>query len=180
MSDLFVSDKQLKNDNFCFITVQVFFNPEPSYKGPDRITYFRATALEHALLRDTRVNWLVMFSAPWCPPCSDFSPIFAELSQTYGDLPNLQFGKVDVSRYADVAKKHDINTSTFTRQLPTLILFENGVEKDRQPLNDSKGRVAPFAFSKGNVVEVFELDKLYSECKENLNVNKSTANKKKD
>ena len=33
-------------------------------------------------------------------------------------------GKIDVGRYPDVAAKFLINTSALTRQLPTLIMFE--------------------------------------------------------
>ena len=42
-------------------------------------------------------------------------------------------GKIDVGRYPDVGTKYHINTSALTRQLPTLILFENGKESGRVP-----------------------------------------------
>ncbi len=42
-------------------------------------------------------------------------------------------GKIDVGQYPDVGMKFHINTSALTRQLPTLILFENGKESGRVP-----------------------------------------------
>jgi hypothetical protein len=38
----------------------------------------------------------------------------------------------------DLAKRYSINTSGVSRQLPTLILFEDGVEKERFPPYDEK------------------------------------------
>ena len=67
--------------------------PEPTYKGPESIIYFRATGLDEELSRDPRVTWLVTFYAAWSPSCVNFSPVFSQLSAQYA-LPNLKFGKI--------------------------------------------------------------------------------------
>ena len=65
--------------------------PEPTYKGPESIVYFRAAGLDDELTRDPRVTWLVTFYAAWSPACVNFSPMFSQMSAQYS-LPNLKFG----------------------------------------------------------------------------------------
>jgi hypothetical protein len=62
-------------------------------------------------------------------------------------LENLKFGKVDVGRYPDAAKKYNINDSSMSRQLPTVILFKNGKEITRRPAADNRGKLVKFFFS---------------------------------
>ena len=46
------------------------------------------------------------------------------------------------------SSRFNVSTSTWSKQLPTLILFENGKEVARRPFVDSKNRVAAkFVFS---------------------------------
>ena len=88
-------------------TLQAMLLPEPTYKGPESIIYFRATGLDEELSRDPRVTWLVTFYAAWSPSCVNFSPVFSQLSAQYA-LPNLKFGKLfsnDKLRYKLVLSK---------------------------------------------------------------------------
>ena len=59
----------------------------------------------------------------------------------------MKFGKVDVGRYPELAKKYYIDDSSFSRQLPTVIVFKNGEECMRRPAIDSKGKLQKFIFS---------------------------------
>jgi hypothetical protein len=55
--------------------------PEPTYSGPENVVYFRtAGGLEEELQRDKRITWLVVFYTVWNPSCTNFAPIFAQLS----------------------------------------------------------------------------------------------------
>ena len=108
-------------------TLQAMLLPEPTYKGPENIVYFRANGLEDELKRDPKVTWIVTFYAAWSPSAVNFSPVFAKISANYG-LPNLKFGKIDVGRYPEVGEKHHVSTSALTRQLPTVIMFQEGKE----------------------------------------------------
>lgn len=146
-----------------FFTLQAMLLPEPTYKGPESIVYFRATGLDEELNRDLRVTWLVAFYAAWSPSCVNFSPIFSKLSAQYS-LPNLKFGKIDVGRYPDVAQKFHISTTSLTRQLPTVILFQEGKETGRAPAIIS-GKVQKFIFKDEDLINVFDLNNIYSECK---------------
>lgn len=112
---------------------------------------------------DPKITWLVTFYAAWSPASINFAPIFAKLSANY-HLPNLKFGKIDVGRYPDIAEQMYINTSSLTRQLPTLVLFQDGKEVGRAP-EIVKGRVQKFLFKEDEIVNVFDLNNLYAECK---------------
>jgi len=144
-------------------TLQAMLLPEPTYKGPESIIYFRATGLDEELSRDPRVTWLVTFYAAWSPSCVNFSPVFSQLSAQYA-LPNLKFGKIDVGRYPDVAQKFHISTTSLTRQLPTVILFQEGKETGRAPAIIS-GKVQKFLFKEEDIINTFDLNNLYTECK---------------
>ncbi|XP_053695414.1 thioredoxin-related transmembrane protein 2 homolog [Sabethes cyaneus] len=141
--------------------------PEPTYSGPDNVVYLRSeNGLDEELERDKRVNWVVTFYTVWNPACANFAPIIAELSAEYS-LPNLKFGKVDIGRFPSIGQKYHVSDSSFSRQLPTVILFRNGKEVARRPHADAKGKLVKFFFSADNVKAAFDLNNLYKECKEN-------------
>jgi hypothetical protein len=55
--------------------------PEPTYSGPESVVYFRTAAgLEEELQRDKRITWLIVFYTVWNPSCTNFAPVFAQLS----------------------------------------------------------------------------------------------------
>lgn len=62
-------------------------------------------------------------------------------------MDNFKFGKIDVGRYPELAKKYYIDDSSLSRQLPTVIVFKNGEEADRRPAIDSTGRLQKFIFN---------------------------------
>lgn len=160
------------------------FLPQPVYKGPENLVYLRGCHLDNEIKRDERITWLVCFYATWSPPCNDFAPVFAELSNKFSGLSNLKFAKFDCNLFPEIAKKHNISTSSLSKQLPTVVLFENGVETKRRPFIDSKGNVFKFIFSYENVVKEFNLNKIFYECKLRLPnvkpVNNEPATKKEN
>lgn len=142
--------------------------PEPTYTGPENVTYFRTqTGFDDELERgDKRISWIVTFYTVWNPACVNFAPIFSQISAEY-NLENLRFGKVDVGRFPEIGKKYHVSDSSFSKQLPTIILFRNGKEVMRRPHADSKGKLVKFFFSEDNIRAAFDLNFLYKECKEN-------------
>lgn len=151
--------------------------PQPTYSGPDKVIYFRdAKDLDDELTRDTKITWIITFYTVWNPLCTSFAPIFAKLSSDYF-LDNLKFGKVDVGRYPEAAKKYKIDDGSLSKQLPTIILFQDGKETMRRPVTDTKGKFVKFLFSEENVKRVFGLNILYEQCKNKLS---SKSSKKHD
>lgn len=141
--------------------------PEPTYQGPENVTYFRLpTGLEDELQRDKRITWIVTFYTVWNPACVNLAPIISELSAEY-NLPNLRFGKVDVGRFPEAGKRFQVSDSSFSKQLPTIILFRNGVEVTRRPNVDSKGKLTKFFFTEDNIRAAFDLNNFYKLNKEN-------------
>lgn len=61
-----------------------------------------------------------------------------------------------------MAEKFHINTSALTRQLPTIILFQDGKETGRVPAIIS-GQIQKFTFREDEIVNTFDLNNLYAE-----------------
>jgi len=65
---------------------------------------------------------LVDFWAPWCGPCKMIAPTLNEIAETENDMV---IGKVNVDQNQDLAKKYKV------RNIPTMLIFKNGVEVGR-------------------------------------------------
>lgn len=65
---------------------------------------------------------LVDFWAPWCGPCKMVAPTLNEIAETEEDIT---IGKVNVDNNQDLAKKYKV------RNIPTMVIFKNGVEVGR-------------------------------------------------
>jgi thioredoxin 2 len=77
-----------------------------------------------AVLAGVSVKVLVDFYADWCAPCKIMAPVLDEIS--YEFRGRLLIAKLDTDRNPVTAARFAI------RSIPTLIVFENGVEKLRQ------------------------------------------------
>ena len=65
---------------------------------------------------------LVDFFADWCGPCRMLSPIIEEIAKENDDY---EFVKVNVDDCPEVSRKYGVMS------IPTLIVFENGEEKNK-------------------------------------------------
>ncbi|XP_034738655.1 thioredoxin-related transmembrane protein 2-A [Etheostoma cragini] len=143
----------------------------PLYMGPEYIKYFSDKTMDEELQRDSRVTWIVEFYANWSSDCQSFASIFADLSLKY-NCPGLRFGKVDIGRYGEVSERYRVSTSPLTKQLPSLVLFQEGREVMRRPMVDNKGRAVSWTFSEENIIREFNLNELFQKSKK---LNKSCA-----
>ncbi|KAI6015638.1 thioredoxin [Pisolithus marmoratus] len=64
---------------------------------------------------------IIDFYANWCGPCKVISPIFARLSEQFG---NVKFRKVNVDEQEQVSQEVGI------RAMPTFVIFQNGNKVD--------------------------------------------------
>jgi len=62
------------------------------------------------------------FTADWCQPCKKTRPVVEELNR---EQTTAAFQIIDVDDNSDLVKTFNV------RSVPTFILFENGIEKNR-------------------------------------------------
>jgi thioredoxin len=78
--------------------------------------------LESALAdRETAV---IDFWAPWCPPCKEFSPVFAAAAERNSDIA---FCRVNTQEAEDLAAAFDVE------HIPTLIVIRQRILLASQP-----------------------------------------------
>ncbi|XP_046860429.1 thioredoxin-related transmembrane protein 2-like [Xenia sp. Carnegie-2017] len=143
--------------------------PESIYSGPDSVQLFSAASLEEELQENDQVTYLVEFYTMWSPPCKRISEPFAEVSLKF-DHEYLRFGKIDLGRYPMIARKYNIDDSVSSKQLPTLILFQDGKEIKRRPTKSvgPDGKVKLFGFTKENIIKAFGLETCLETAKAKL------------
>ena len=76
------------------------------------------------LVRSANVPVVVDFWAEWCGPCKIFSPTFKSAAHELAG--QMIFAKLNTELHSASAQTFQI------RGIPTLIVFKNGVEVDRQ------------------------------------------------
>ena len=84
--------------------------------------FTQANFEEKVLKADQKV--LVDFWAPWCMPCRMMSPIIEEMAEDYEGKAYI--GKVNVDEEMELAQRYKVFS------IPTLLVFENGVEVARE------------------------------------------------
>jgi len=79
---------------------------------------------------------LADFAAEWCGPCKRLAPIVAEIANEMGDKVKVVHVDIDVNQ--DLASEYNVLS------VPTLILFKNGEEVERNVGLASKANLIDF------------------------------------
>ncbi|TVP85076.1 MAG: thioredoxin [Acholeplasmataceae bacterium] len=75
----------------------------------------------------------VQYYATWCGPCKMLKPVLDSLSD---DMKDVKFFRVDIDQYRQQAIEAGI------RSVPTVVLYKDGEEVDRQAGYQPKERMA--------------------------------------
>eukprot|EP00039_Didymoeca_costata_P032134 m.36936 g.36936 ORF g.36936 m.36936 type:complete len:260 (+) comp9205_c0_seq1:42-821(+) len=118
----------------------------PLFTGPTNVQTLSPMIFQNWIKADktklgTKSQFIMLkLYAAQSPVCQYLAPEFANLSMKYGSA-FFRFAKIDVLRHPDVAKLYGIDTHYSSQQVPTFILFKDGVEVDRRPQVDKHNRV---------------------------------------
>lgn len=76
------------------------------------------------LVLQSELPAVVDFWAPWCGPCRMMAPVFEELAEQYAG--RVLFAKMNVD------DSQQVPSQFATYSIPTIIMFKNGQEVNRQ------------------------------------------------
>ena len=97
------------------------------------IIHLDETNFEEIVRKEGKV--LVDFYATWCPPCKMLGPILEELANSDVDF---QICKLDIDKAMDITSQFGVMS------VPTMILFDDGVEVDRMVGFHNKAQILEF------------------------------------
>lgn len=154
---------------FCFATFILV--PQPSYYGPGEVIPLNKEALNVFLdckAKSTDSNKtpevrILLLDTLWSTRCLNFQPVVASLSLKY-TTQKIKFGRLDLDEDPEYEKEFSIDTSATSLQLPTIILYIDGVEVKRLPnaRYDSKtNALSLWDRSEASVIKAFNLNELY-------------------
>ena len=108
-----IPDERLHDAPVCGRCGAALMAAEPANLGDAALPKFIA---------GTELPVVVDFWADWCGPCKSMAPHFTQAAR---ELPGVRFAKVDSDAAPLASARHNI------RSIPTLILFNGGVELAR-------------------------------------------------
>ena len=159
------------------------FVKQPEYRGEHNSILFTDPSIFMDKVIDQKgKTWVIYCYASWADNCLQFSPIFAELSLLFGNK-YLKFGKIDIGKHVGIANKYKISIKPNTKQLPTLLLIQNGEEIARLPTwidPQYKGKgVKRVPLSVKSIQHHFNLNEMRNKPKGNKNKISEKKEKKK-
>lgn len=94
-------------------------------------------------------------------------PLWADISNKYS-TSLLSFARIDVEHNEHLAKKCAVDYTGFSRQLPSLIVYEDGKEVKRFPPVDREGNIPRYVVYKvKEIVQYLGIDRRYLATRDN-------------
>ncbi|GAX75570.1 hypothetical protein CEUSTIGMA_g3013.t1 [Chlamydomonas eustigma] len=126
---------------------------QPCYKAEDEVEVFTPVLIQEKVrsAASPGVAYLVFLHTKWSISSMHAYTIFSELSRQYTS-ERITFAKLDLSVWPNWSKKLGVDISPQSWQLPTIILYENGLELKRLPKRSGK------ELRRDTIVKAFELD----------------------
>ncbi|GAM19733.1 hypothetical protein SAMD00019534_029080 [Acytostelium subglobosum LB1] len=112
--------------------------------------------------------WLIEFYALWSPVSNYLATPMSTIANRYNKT--LHVGKVDVGRWKPLTAKFHLDDSVRSKQIPSVILFRNGVELMRMPYRkheyqlpynaaDISSDFSALSLDTQELIEYFQLEK---------------------
>ncbi len=98
------------------------------------------TNFETIINSDTPV--LIDFHGTWCGPCQMLGPVLVQVKESLGE--RISIIKIDVDKNQAIAAQHQV------RGVPTMMLYQNGVQLWRQSGVLSKEEIIKIILEKSN------------------------------
>lgn len=116
----------------------------PSYQGDSNIRVVMENSLQD--IKDN-ASHLILCHTSWSDDCRNFEPVFCQLSVQYSS-PMLHFHSLDLSKNTELATELEIDTTSRSKQLPSLLLFYRGEQVRRYPPFQDDGKVTKTTMNK--------------------------------
>lgn len=149
----------------CFMRIWIL--PDVFSEEYQDVLYVDDDTIKDVLKENPKVVWLVEFYTTWASTCHSVAPVFGSVAKRYSS-DYLKFAKIDVGKSPKIAKEYGINTTTMSRQLPTIIVFKDTKAVTWRPMAGKNGKVIKYAFTEDNVIRDFCLDELLEESKKKI------------
>ena len=112
---------------------------------------------------------IVQLTCSWHDGADALKPLFCGLAADYAGSKRL-FGSIDVARYPEIAKRYDVDLGVRSLQLPSYLLFRDGVLCRRLPYFDRNDatKVVRTRFTRQSMESFFLLNVKASEAARRL------------
>lgn len=149
--------------NFCLIVWMLF--KMPFYEAKNKfIDMNTVSQFENDVLKGDS-HWVLLFYSPINSDCIGTMSCWADLSNNY-TTNKLKFAKINVDKAVFLAQKCNVDGNSYSKQLPSLILYGEGKELKRYPPVGKNGELpTSFNYKVKMIVKYMGIDRIYVSTK---------------